>query len=175
MASSSPMASSPRASNRAEGVHRSSRTKGGVATATSVTQVLPTKAATRTRVSMDIRSPVTTGATPKTSTSAVMTGTAPRHPQTTAAAATEAATAATEAAAAARIRVAMIATRGTNADQFPKLTSGLAMMGGTGTGVAMTAGQTDHLTGVHQDHLHGKCAAMTADHHDVIIILWAHS
>ena len=98
----------------------------------------------------------------------MMTGTAPWHPETTTAAATEAATATTEVVAAASyvwpvtIRVAMIVMGGTNADQLPKLNSTL-----TRTGVAMTAGQTDHLTGVHQeDHFHGKCAVMTADHHD---------
>jgi hypothetical protein len=111
---------------------------------------------------------------------AEMAGTAEWHPETTTAAATEAATTTTEVVAAASyvwpvpirvamivwpvtIRVAMVVMGGTNADQLTKLTSTLAR-----TGVALTAGQTDHLTGVHQeDHFHGKCAAVTADHHDV--------
>ena len=95
-----------------------------------------------TGLSIDIS--LTTGATPTTNHS-VTTG-ASRHPQTTAAAA-----AATEAA----------------TTRIPNLTAGIAMnltAAHQMCGVARTA---DHLTGVHQNHLHRKCAAMIPDHHDV--------
>ena len=58
----------------------------------------------------------------------------------------------------------MVVMGGSNTDQLTTLNSTLAR-----TGVALTADQTDHLTGVHQEDLiHWNFSAViTPDHHDV--------
>ena len=96
-----------------------------------------------------------------------MAGTTEWRPETTTAAAAEAATTTTEVGAVpihiamivwlVTVRVAMVVMDGSNTDQLTTLNSTLAR-----TGVAMTAvtaGQTDHMTGVHQEE-------SERDHHD---------
>ena len=65
------------------------------------------------------------------------------------------------------VRVAMVVMGGSNTDQLTTLNSTLARTGVALT--AVTAGQTDHLTGVHQEDLiqWTFSAVITPDHHDV--------
>ena len=61
---------------------------------------------------------------------------------------------------------AMVVMDGSNTDQITTLNSTLARTGVTMT--AMTAGQTDHMTGVHQEELNViTTTVITPDHHDV--------
>ena len=107
---------------------------------------------------------------------AEMTGTTEWRPETTTAAAAEAATTTTEVGAVpihiamivwlVTVRVAMVVMGGSNTDQLTTLNSTLARTGVALT--AVTAGQTDHMTGVHQEDLNQiTTTVITPDHHDV--------
>ena len=164
----------------------------GIRTHRGVTATVPIDSSPSIRTKVDIRGKKVTNSTPAMMARAAewhptmmgtaeMAGTTEWRPETTTAAAAEAATTTTEVGARyvwpvpihvamivwpVTIRVAMIVMGGTNADQLPKLTSTLARTGVALT--AVTAGQTDHMTGVHQEELNViTTTVITPDHHDV--------
>ena len=159
----------------------------GIRTHRGVTATVPIDSSPSIRTKVDIRGKKVTSSTPAMMTRAAewhptmmgtaeITGTTECRPETTTAAAAEAATTTTEVGAVpihiamivwlVTVRVAMVVMGGSNTDQLTTLNSTLARTGVTMT--AVTAGQTDHMTGVHQEELNViTTTVITPDHHDV--------